>query len=123
MRNFCCGVCCVLILTAVARPAQADLLGYWSADSTGGAGIVVPNDQGDSDLDGELVETTYTASGEGHTGQAGDYGVDVPGFDEDYVATPATEVTFEDFTVTAWVNGVQPAIGRDWCSRVTVRSR
>jgi hypothetical protein len=108
----------VLILTAVARPTRADLLGYWSADSTGGAGMVLPNDQGNSDLDGELVETTYTASGEGHTGQAGDYGVDVPGFDEDYVATPATEVTFENFTVTAWVNGVQTG---DWTGLVQSR--
>ena len=118
MRKFCSCVCCLLLLTAIASPAQADLLGYWSADSTGGAGEALPNDQGNADLEGELVEASYTASGGGHTGQPGDYGIDFPGFDEDYVVIPPTDATFEEITVTAWVNGVQTG---DWSGIVMAR--
>ena len=87
--------------------AQADLLGYWSADSNAGAGTLLSNDQGNSDLDGEIVGAEFTADGEGHTGMPGDFAVSFPGEDDDYVVIPATEETFEEITITAWVNGIQ----------------
>ena len=87
--------------------AHADLLGYWSANSTGGQGTDIPNDQGNSDLDGELFEAEYTGDAGGHTGEAGDYAVSLQGEDDDYVVIPPTEETFEEITITAWVNGLQ----------------
>ena len=97
----------LLVLTLTATSAKADLLGYWSADSTGGQGVDLPNDQGDGDLDGELVDAQFTADGGGHSGEAGDYAVSFEGEDSDYVVIPATEETFEEITITAWVNGIQ----------------
>ena len=98
------GLFAVLGATTTVR---CELLGYWSADSTGGAGEVLPNDQGDDTLDGELVEVEYSPSGSGHTGQPGDYALSFPGEDTDYVTIPPTETTFDEITITAWVNGFQ----------------
>jgi hypothetical protein len=100
---------CVACLVSVASSnLRADLVGYWSADSTGGAGTTLPNDQGDAALDGELFgEAAYSAAGEGHTGNANDYALSFEGTDEDYAVLPPTEKTFEEITITAWVKGVQ----------------
>ena len=65
------------------------------------------NDQGNADLDGEIFGAEFTADGEGHTGLPGDYAVSFPGEDEDYVVIPATDETFEEITITAWVSGLQ----------------
>ena len=108
----------VLVLVCLQVTASADLIGYWSADSTGGQGINIPNDQGNSDLDGELVEAEYTTDAGGHTGQAGDYAISLQGEDDDYVVIPPTEDTFEEITITAWVNGLQNG---DWAGLVVSR--
>ena len=112
----------LVLLTCVAclsqHPLRADLLGYWSADSTSGEGELLVNDQGNDALDGELVEAFYTADGRGHTGQPGDYAISFEGFDEDYAVLPATEEEFEEFTVTAWVNGVPAG---DWAAIISSR--
>jgi hypothetical protein len=107
------------LLTVRGKTLHADLIGYWSADSTAGAGGTLPNDQGASELDGELFGgAEYSASGAGHTGQAGDYALSFPGFDEDYAVIPATDLTFEEITVTAWVKGIQNG---DWAGIVLSR--
>ena len=95
------------IVIGLASSVPGGLLGYWSADSTGGIGDVLPNDQGDNLLDGQMVEVEYSASGEGHTGKQGDFALRFPGEDTDYVAIPPTETTFDEITITAWVNGFQ----------------
>ena len=105
-RNMVFVIGTVLMLSG-ADVAHGELLGYWSADSTGGTGTVLPNDQGNDALDGELIDMDYTADGQGHTGQPGDYALDFPGEDIPYVEIPPTEATFETATITAWVNGVQ----------------
>jgi hypothetical protein len=87
--------------------ASAELVGYWSANSTGGVGSTLPNDQGNRALDGELFNATYSGTGQGHTGQPGDYAISFPGEDDDYAVLPATDRTFEEITLTAWVNGFQ----------------
>ncbi|MCA9215230.1 MAG: PEP-CTERM sorting domain-containing protein [Planctomycetales bacterium] len=107
-----------VVACLLQQPLRADLLGYWSADSTSGQGDVLPNDQGNSDLDGELVETSYTADAKGHTGQPGDYAIEFEGFDEDYVVMPPTEEEFEEITITAWVNGLSNG---DWSGIVVSR--
>ena len=89
-----------------AREARGELLGYWSADLTAGQGDVLLNDLEDPDLDGEMVDVSYSADSQGHTGEAGDYALQFEGFDEDYVAIPPIEEFFEAITLTAWVNGV-----------------
>ena len=76
------------------------------------------NDTGNADLDGELVEATYSSDGMGHTGTPGDYAVSFEGLNEDYVVTPATEETFDEITITAWVNGIQTG---DWAGLVVSR--
>ena len=120
MLRFCLTLAVLLSALSSCQVANADLLGYWSADSTGGAGTVLPNDQGNADLDGELIGgAEYMGSGSGHTGQAGDYAIDFPGFDEDYVVIPATEETFDEITITAWVNGVQDSA---WAGLVVSRA-
>ena len=100
----------VLLLTCVmsfcgSMEARGELLGYWSADLTAGQGDVLLNDLEDPDLDGEMVDVNYTADSQGHTGNAGDYALEFEGFDEDYVAIPPIEESFEAITLTAWVNG------------------
>jgi hypothetical protein len=85
---------------------SGELVGYWSADTTAGIGEVLPNDQGNSELEGELFGgAEYSGDGTGHTGLPGDHAVFFPGEDEDYAVLPATERTFEEITITAWVNG------------------
>ena len=111
--------CAVSVLLAATSQSRADLLGYWSADSTQGQGEAIPNDQGNSDLDGELVEATYTADGGGHTGEPGDYAMEFEGFDEDYAVIPPTEETFEAITITGWVNGIPNG---SWAGLVTTRT-
>ena len=107
------------VTMCLAVDARADLLGYWSADSNGGTGTVLSNDQGNGDLDGEIVNAEFTADGEGHTGLPGDYAVSFPGEDDDYVVIPPTEETFEEITITAWVSGFQ--VG-DWAGLVVSRA-
>ena len=118
---WCTGLCLMLVAVGLTccQQANAELVGYWSADSTGGAGTVLPNDQGNHDLDGEIFDADYTAGGAGHTGQPGDYAIEFPGEDEDYVIIPPTDLTFEEFTVTAWLNGVQTG---DWAGIVVSRA-
>ena len=98
-------VCICICQFSVIADSRADLLGYWSADSTDGQGESLINDQGNSNLDGELVESNYTADASGHTGQPGDYAIEFEGFDEDYAVLPPTDEVFEEITITAWVNG------------------
>ncbi len=107
MRHLLSLALAVGVLLVHAVSAQADLLGYWSGDSSGGTGTLLVNDQGNADLDGEIFGTEFTADGEGHTGMPGDFAVSFPGDDDDYVVIPATEETFEEITITAWVNGIQ----------------
>ncbi|MCA9211867.1 MAG: PEP-CTERM sorting domain-containing protein [Planctomycetales bacterium] len=118
MNRIVVGCVCILPLL-IASQGRADLLGYWSADSTGGVGEVLPNDQGNGDLDGELVEASYTGDAGGHTGQPGDYAIEFEGFDEDYAAIPATEEVFSEITITAWVNGLPNG---DWAGIVVSRN-
>lgn len=99
---------------------RADLLGYWSADSTNGLGTVLVNDAGDTSLNGDIVEATYTASGGGHTGQPGDFALSFPGEDTDYVAIPPTEKTFDEITISAWVKGQQMG---NWAGLVVSRTQ
>ncbi|MCA9197373.1 MAG: hypothetical protein KDA87_07530 [Planctomycetales bacterium] len=97
----------VVFVLSLSANSRADLIGYWSADSTNGAGDIILNDQGDEELHGEIFGATYTADGQGHTGQPGDYAIEFLGEDDDYVVIPATNETFEEITITAWVNGFQ----------------
>lgn len=97
-----CG--CLLLTTS----AHAELLGYWSGDTNGGAGSTINNDQGNAALNGALVPgAAWTANAGGHTGLAGDYAVDLPGLDADHVTVPGTGVTFSEITITGWINGQQ----------------
>lgn len=118
MSRICCLCCCVLLALGTATSVRAELLGYWSADTTGGSGEILVNDQGNDALDGELVEVEYTSGGEGHTGAPTDYALDFPGFDEDFVAVPPTEELFEEITLTAWVNGIPTG---DWSAMISAR--
>ena len=79
-----CLVLVVSIQFTLTQTASADLLGYWSGNTTNGEGSVLTNDQGNGDLDGELVSVDYTSAGEGFTGGAGDYALRFPGEDGDY---------------------------------------
>lgn len=97
-------ICFVFVI--FQQTLRADLLGYWSADSTDGQGEELPNDQGNSDLDGEIIEAGYTGDRGGHTGEPGDYAIEFEGFDEDYAVIPPTEEDFEEITITAWINGI-----------------
>ncbi len=60
----------------------------------------------------------FTRPTRGVTGQAGDYALSFPGEDADYAEIPATEESFEEITITAWVNGLQ--LG-DWAGIVLSR--
>ncbi len=97
----------LVVLLAYSQVTYAELVGYWSADSTGGTGSTLPNNQGDGSLDGELFEVVYTSGGQGHTGAARDFALEFPGEDTDYVEIPPTGRTFEEITITAWVKGEQ----------------
>ena len=114
-----CGILIGLLTIACVPSAEADLLGYWSGNSTEGKGEIIPNDQGDGDLDGELINAEYTADGGGFTGSAGDYAFEFDGFDEDYAVLPPTDAEFEQITITAWVNGVQNG---EWAGIVLSRN-
>ncbi len=107
MRHFQISVLGLSVCLFCSLDVRADLLGYWSADSSSGTGTLLVNDQGNSDLDGEIFGAEFTADGDGHTGLPGDYAVSFPGEDDDYVVIPATDETFEEITITAWVNGLQ----------------
>lgn len=107
----------VFLLTCyvvLMRPsdASAELLGYWSANSPNEDFLLV-NDQGNTDLDGELFgEAAYTEDQGGVTGAAGDYALQFGGVVEDYAALPHSEdVTFEEITLTAWMKGIHTG---DW---------
>ncbi len=115
----CLSVVVAMVMMSSGQMARADLLGYWSGNSTEGQGQSIPNDQGNSDLEGELVDADYSGDGEGFTGQKGDYAFVFDGFDEDYGVLPATEETFDEITITAWVNGVQNGA---WAGIVLARS-
>ena len=108
----------VVVLLVATSEVRGDLLGYWSADSTAGQGDSLANDQGNSELDGELVEANYSSDAAGHTGNPGDYAIEFEGFDEDYVVIPATEETFDAITLTAWVNGFPAG---DWAGLIVSR--
>jgi hypothetical protein len=97
----------LVVLLVYSQVTYAELVGYWSADATGGVGDTLPNNQGDGSLDGELFEVVYTSGGQGHTGAARDFALEFPGEDTDFVAIPPTERTFEEITITAWVKGEQ----------------
>ncbi|MCA9168562.1 MAG: hypothetical protein KDB23_12895, partial [Planctomycetales bacterium] len=90
----------VAVISAVInQPAHADLLGYWSGNSTNGQGTILPNDQGNIDLDGELFDgAVYSAAGDGVTGAPNDYAIVFPGEDADYAAIPPTDEEFEEIT-------------------------
>lgn len=107
MRTFLATTLTIVVTLLAASTVRADLLGYWSADSNGGTGTLLTNDQGNGDLDGEIVGASFTSSGGGHTGLPGDFAVSFPGEDDDYVVIPATEETFDEITITAWVSGIQ----------------
>ena len=117
-RLFC--VCFVAVAALCFHSdAPADLLGYWSADLTEGMTDIFVNDLEPDFLLGTLIGgATYSASGEGHTGLAGDYAVDFPGLDADYVTIPPTDLTFEEATITAWVKG---APAGDWAAVISSR--
>jgi hypothetical protein len=115
--SFLAAVTCCLLLHGHSS-VRAELLGYWSANSNGGTGSVIKNDQGNRDLDGELFGAVFTQDGGGHTGLPGDYAVSLPGEDDDYVVIPPTDETFEEFTITAWVNGIQNG---DWAGLIVSR--
>ncbi len=103
----------------VPTTCHADLIGYWSGNSTAGAGGDLPNDQGNDALNGELFGGAgYSDAGKGITGMAGDFALSFPGEDSDYAVIPPTELTFEQITITAWVNGVQNG---DWAGIVVSR--
>lgn len=106
------------LVLLLSSHAYGDLLGYWSADTTAGEGEALINDQGNADLDGELIEAFYSDDGDGHTGAAGDFSISFDGFDEDYAVIPATDEEFESFTVTAWINGISNG---DWAGIVVSR--
>ena len=108
-----------MALLAAAPSASAELIGYWSADTVGGQGDALANDQGNTDLDGELVEAVYTGGGGGHTGQRTDFAMEFEGFDEEYVVVPPAEVEFEEITMTAWINGDPTGT---WSGIITTRS-
>ncbi len=93
------------------------LIGYWPADDA--AGTVVANVLNES-LNGTLNEGTWTASGEGHTGEAGDYAFDLTGADGggSNVEVPPTGVVFEEITITGWVKGVHTG---DWSGLIQAR--
>lgn len=118
IRLFCiCSVGCGLLASVSDSPA--DLVGYWSADLTEGTTDIFVNDLEPDFLLGTLVGgATYSASGEGHTGQAGDYAVEFPGLDEDFTTIPPTELTLEEATITAWVKG---APAGDWAAVISSR--
>ena len=113
-----CWVLVVSLQFILTQTASADLLGYWSGNTTNGEGAVLTNDQGNGDLDGELVSVDYTGAGEGFTGGAGDFALSFPGEDGDYVVIPPTEAEFNEITITAWVKGIQAG---DWAGIVTSR--
>ena len=102
--------CCVALLGP--SNAHAELLGYWSANSPNEDFLLV-NDQGNTDLDGEIFgEAAYTEDQGGVTGAAGDYALQFGGTIEDYAALPHSEdVTFEEITLTAWMKGIPTG---DW---------
>ena len=109
----------LLFALATGSVSRAGLLGYWSADTTGGTGTSLPNDQGNSGLDGMLFGgAAYSADAAGHTGQAGDYAIEFLGTDADYASWPATGATLESATITAWVKGRQTG---DWAGIVQSR--
>lgn len=111
------GIVGVFLLSA--SELRADLLGYWSADLTQGTTDLLVNDLDNSFLLGMLVGgATYSADGEGHTGQPGDYAISFPGQDADYATIPPTEETFEEATITAWVKG---APAGDWAAVISSR--
>lgn len=110
---------CLLVVSLVASRAHAELLGYWSGNSNGGSGTLITNDQGNTDLDGEIFNAEFTGDGEGHTGLPGDYAINFPGEDDDYVVIPPTEETFEEITITAWVSGLQTGA---WAGLVVSRA-
>ena len=105
-RTFWLSCVAISALLVCSSNAHAELLGYWSANSPN-EDFVIKNDQGNTDLDGELFgEAAYTADRGGVTGLAGDYGLDFGGVTEDYAALPnSEEVTFEEITLTAWMKG------------------
>jgi hypothetical protein len=105
-----CGV--VAVWLASASAVRADLLGFWPANSPN-PDLLIPNDQGNSDLDGELFGgAAYSGDATGVTGQPGDYALEFLGTDEDYAVLPASEgLTYEEITLTAWLNGAQTG---DW---------
>lgn len=116
--RFARALCAALILLFTASQTRAELLGYWSADTTNGQGETIVNDLGDPELDGELIEAGYTGDGGGHTGEPGDYAMEFEGFDEDYASIPPLDVTFNEITITAWVNGFPNGA---WTGLVTTR--
>ncbi len=112
-----CGI--VAVLLACSTAARADLLGYWSANSPND-NFIIPNDQGNADLDGELFgNAAYTADMSGVTGLAGDYALEFGGVTEDFGVLPASEgVTYEEITITAWVKGNPTG---DWTGLIQAR--
>ena len=114
-----CVCVCTLLGGLFVTTSHADLLGYWSADSTEGDTNFLINDLDNNFLLGMLEGgAVYTASGEGHTGQPGDYAIEFPGQDADYAVIPATEEAFTQLTITAWVKG---APAGDWAAVISSR--
>ncbi|MFT4638667.1 MAG: hypothetical protein ACI8T1_001989 [Verrucomicrobiales bacterium] len=97
-----------------AGAPSANLVGYWPANDA--AGTVVSN-VANPDLSGTLSEGTWVA---GSTGVAGDFAVELTGaaLGASNVEVPPTGKTFEQITITGWVNGV--ATG-DWTGLVQAR--
>ncbi|MDE0827372.1 MAG: hypothetical protein OSA48_11290, partial [Akkermansiaceae bacterium] len=89
-----------------SHPALPVPIGYWPADE--GTGTTVANAQGDTNLDGTLMDGSW---GAGHTGNPGDFAFELTGVSSSRVAVPPTGENFSRFTITGWIKGVQTG---DW---------
>lgn len=87
-----------------------NLVGYWPADE--GAGTTVADASGNG-LDGTLVGGTWGAGASGGAFEV--TGEDGGG---SYVEVPATGKTFEQITITGWINGAHTG---DWSGLIQAR--
>ncbi len=97
-----------------ANPSE-NLIGYWPANDA--AGDLVTNVVNPA-LNGTLNGGSWTDGGLGQSGAGDDYAVDVEGTTDSFVEVPPTGQTFEEITVTGWVNGVQTG---DWTGLIQAR--
>lgn len=93
-----------------------NLIGYWPANE--GSGDIVANAV-NPDTNGTMMNATWSADGEGHTGSGGDYAFEVAGSADSHVEVPQTEVEFNEITISAWIKGIPAG---DWTGIVYARS-